>query len=168
MWRNVGGMGSWYPPPPPWKGEKNVLVRRCRFYFFVRPCTIYQNTFFFPPKPSDLSLRGFIAFTHKLPARPPPPPAFPPPPTPLALDQNQAPTSFKTPLPPHQLFDLQDSLDKNGYVSLHSCQIWSRRGPTPEWVGWTVTGPSSAEGHLPWPGVLLVGELAQVPHYPER
>ena len=42
------------------------------------------------------------------------------------------------------------------------------RGPTPEWVGWTVTGPSRAEGHLPWPGVLLVGELAQVPHYPER
>ena len=42
------------------------------------------------------------------------------------------------------------------------------RGPTPEWVGWTVTGPSPAEGHLPWPGVLLVGELAQVPHYPER
>ena len=41
------------------------------------------------------------------------------------------------------------------------------RGPTPEWVGWTVTGPSPAEGHLPWPGVLLVGELAQVPHYPE-
>ena len=38
------------------------------------------------------------------------------------------------------------------------------RGPTPEWVGWTVTGPSPAEGHLPWPGVLLVGELAQVPH----
>ena len=42
------------------------------------------------------------------------------------------------------------------------------RGPTPEWVGWTVAGPSPAEGHLPWPGVLLVGELAQVPHYPER
>ena len=42
------------------------------------------------------------------------------------------------------------------------------RGPTPEWVGWTVTGPSPAEGYLPWPGVLLVGELAQVPHYPER
>ena len=42
------------------------------------------------------------------------------------------------------------------------------RGPTPEWVGWTVTGPSPAEGHLPWPGVSLVGELAQVPHYPER
>ena len=42
------------------------------------------------------------------------------------------------------------------------------RGPTPEWVGWTVTGPGPAEGHLPWPGVLLVGELAQVPHYPER
>ena len=41
-------------------------------------------------------------------------------------------------------------------------------GPTPEWAGWTVTGPSSAEGHLPWPGVLLVGELTQVPHYPER
>ena len=39
---------------------------------------------------------------------------------------------------------------------------------TPEWVGWTVTGPSLAEGHLPWPGVFLVGELAQVPHYPER
>ena len=39
------------------------------------------------------------------------------------------------------------------------------RGPTPEWVGWTV---SPAVGHLPWPGVLLVGELAQVPHYPER
>ena len=38
----------------------------------------------------------------------------------------------------------------------------------PEWVGWTVTGPSPAEGHLPWPGVLFVGELAQVPHYPER
>ena len=42
------------------------------------------------------------------------------------------------------------------------------RGPTPEWVGWTVTGPSPAEGHLPWPGVLVVGELTQVPHYPER
>ena len=42
------------------------------------------------------------------------------------------------------------------------------RGPTPEWVGWTVTGPSPAEGYLPWPGVLLVGELAQVPHDPER
>ena len=40
--------------------------------------------------------------------------------------------------------------------------------PTPEWVGWTVTGPSPAEGHLPWPGVLLVGELAQVPYYPQR
>ena len=35
------------------------------------------------------------------------------------------------------------------------------RGPTPEWVGWTVTGPSPAEGHFPWPGVLLVGELAR-------
>ena len=35
-------------------------------------------------------------------------------------------------------------------------------------LGWTVTGPSPAEGYLPWPGVLLVGELAQVPHYPER
>ena len=42
------------------------------------------------------------------------------------------------------------------------------RGPTPEWVGWTATGPSPAEGHLPWPEFLLVGELAQVPHYPER
>ena len=30
------------------------------------------------------------------------------------------------------------------------------------------SGPSPAEGYLPWPGVLLVGELAQVPHYPER
>ena len=32
----------------------------------------------------------------------------------------------------------------------------------------TVTEPSPAEGYLPWPGALLVGELAQVPHYPER
>ena len=40
-------------------------------------------------------------------------------------------------------------------------------GPRPEWVGLTVTGPSPAEGHLPWPGVLLMGELTQVPHYPE-
>ena len=31
---------------------------------------------------------------------------------PLPLDQNQAPTSFKTPPSPHRLFDLQDSLDK--------------------------------------------------------
>ena len=42
------------------------------------------------------------------------------------------------------------------------------RGPTPGWVGWTATGPSPAEDHLLWPGVLFVGELAQVPHYPER
>ena len=46
-------------------------------------------------------------------------------------------------------------------------KIETIRGPTPEWVGWTVTGPSPAEGRLPWPGVLLVGELAQVPHCPE-
>ena len=32
----------------------------------------------------------------------------------------------------------------------------SIRGPTPDWLGWTVTGPSPAEGHLPWPGVVLV------------
>ena len=55
---------------------------------------------------------------HKLPARPPPPP------TPLAFDQNQAPTSFKAPPPPHRLFDLQDLLDKK-YISIHSCQILS-------------------------------------------
>ena len=41
-----------------------------------------------------------------------PPHLFPSPPTPLAFDQNQAPTSFKTPASPHRLFDLQDSLDK--------------------------------------------------------
>ena len=46
-------------------------------------------------------------------------------------------------------------------------EYYNTRGPTPEWVGWTVTGPGPAEGYLPWPGVLLVGELAQVPHYPE-
>ena len=57
--------------------------------------------------------KGFIASPHKLPARPPsPPPPSPPPPTPLAFDQNQAPKCFKTPPPPHRLFDLQDSLDK--------------------------------------------------------
>ena len=28
------------------------------------------------------------------------------------LDQNQAPTPFKTPPSPHRIFDLQDSLDK--------------------------------------------------------
>ena len=32
--------------------------------------------------------------------------------TPLPFDQNQPPTSFKTPPSPHWLFDLQDSLDK--------------------------------------------------------
>ena len=54
-------------------------------------------------------LKGFIASTHKLtcPTR-----LLPPPPAQLALDQNQAPTSFKTPPSPHRLFDLQDSLDK--------------------------------------------------------
>ena len=31
----------------------------------------------------------------------------------------------------------------------------SFRGSTPEWVGWTVTGPSPAEGHLPWPGPIF-------------
>ena len=41
---------------------------------------------------------------------------------PLAFDQNQAPTSFKTPPPPHRLFNLQDSLDKRMH-SFHSCQI---------------------------------------------
>ena len=44
-----------------------------------------------------------------------------PPPTPLAFDQNQAPTSFKTSPSPHRSFELQDSLDKR-YISLHSCQ----------------------------------------------
>ena len=34
-------------------------------------------------------------------------------------------------------------------------EVRSVRGPTPEWVGWTVTGPSPPEGHLPWPGVSL-------------
>ena len=53
---------------------------------------------------------GFIVPTHKLncPTRPPPSP----PPPPLPFDQNQAPTSLKTPPYPHRLFDLQDSLDK--------------------------------------------------------
>ena len=35
-----------------------------------------------------------------------------PPPPPLPLDQTQAPTSLITPLSPHRLFDLQESLDK--------------------------------------------------------
>ena len=33
-------------------------------------------------------------------------------PPPLPFDQNQAPTSLKTPPSPHRLFDIQDSLDK--------------------------------------------------------
>ena len=42
------------------------------------------------------------------------------------------------------------------------------RGPTPEWVGWTVTGPSPGEGPSPMAGgFLFVGEPTQVPHYPE-
>ena len=43
--------------------------------------------------------------------------------------------------------------------------------PTPEWVGWTVAGPSPAEGcFLAAHGrrVTLVDELAQVPHYPRN
>ena len=50
---------------------------------------------------------------------------MPPPPNPLAFDQNQAPTSFKT--PPHPLTDYSTykiHLIK-GYISLHSCQILS-------------------------------------------
>ena len=39
-------------------------------------------------------------------------------------------------------------------------------GPTPQRAGWTATGPSLA-GRLHSLGFLLVGELAQVPHYPE-
>ena len=39
-------------------------------------------------------------------------PARPPLPPPLPFDQNQAPTSLKTPPSRHRLFDLQDSLDK--------------------------------------------------------
>ena len=57
---------------------------------------------------------------------------------------------------------------EKGAVIITQEKYTKSRGPTPEWVGWTVTGPSPAEGHLPWPGVLLVGELTQVPHYPER
>ena len=34
-------------------------------------------------------------------------------------------------------------------------------------IGWTVTGPSPAEGCVFVDGGVLVGELAQVPHYPE-
>ena len=41
------------------------------------------------------------------------------------------------------------------------------RGPTPQRVGWTVTGPSLA-GRFHGLGFLLVGELAQVPHYRRR
>ena len=36
----------------------------------------------------------------------------PPPLTPAPFDHNQAPTSFKPPPSPHQLFDLQGALDK--------------------------------------------------------
>ena len=58
----------------------------------------------------DTRYKGFIAYIHAQIA-PFPPPLLPP--NPLAFDQNQAPTSFKTPPhPPHRLFDLQDSLDK--------------------------------------------------------
>ena len=42
------------------------------------------------------------------------------------------------------------------------------QGQAPEWVGWTVTGPSPAEGCFLVAAVLLVGELAQVSQYPER
>ena len=40
-----------------------------------------------------------------------------------------------------------------------------RRGPTPQLVKWTVPGPRPA-GRPHSLGVLLVGELARVPHYP--
>ena len=58
----------------------------------------FQNRQIYP-------LKRFIVSTHRL--SPPPPP----PPPPLPLDQTQAPTSLKTPPSPHELFDLQDSLD---------------------------------------------------------
>ena len=40
-----------------------------------------------------------------------PPVPSPPSPPPAPFDQNQAPTSFKTPTSPHRIFDLQDSLE---------------------------------------------------------
>ena len=43
----------------------------------------------------------------------------------------------------------------------------SRRGLTPEWVGWTVAGPSPAEGCVYMAGSLVVGEAAPFPYYPE-
>ena len=59
------------------------------------------------------SLRIYIDFIYfhaqiDLPHPSPPPP----PPLPPSFDQNQAPTSLKTPPSPHRIFDLQDSLDK--------------------------------------------------------
>ena len=57
---------------------------------------------------------------HKL-----PPPSPPSPPNPLAFDQNQAPTSFKTPPPPLTGYSTHKIHLIKGYISLHSCQILS-------------------------------------------
>ena len=86
------------------------MINWCIFFFL-------QNRQIYPV--------GRIFSLHARIARPSPP--FPHPlQHPLAFDQNQSPTSFKTPPPSHRLFDLQDTLYLiNGYVSLHSCQILS-------------------------------------------
>ena len=52
-------------------------------------------------------------------------------------------------------------------ASTESYQRDIPRGPTPEWIGF-VTGTSPAEGRfIMAAGFLFVGELAQVPRYPE-
>ena len=125
--RTVGAGALWlHTRPPRCYAHENTesskhAYRRIISYGHIRTrYNFFLFIYFFPKTVRFIPLKGFVAYTHKLPARPPPPP------TPLAFDQNQAPTSFKTPPRPSPVILLTGfTYLIKGYISLHSCQIWS-------------------------------------------
>ena len=112
---NARVLGLSWPGADPWTSWGLALLRFASLWAFqalkvlavgartlhisISVGAFFQNRQIYP-------LEGCIVSTHILscPARPSPPP--------LPFDQNQLPTSFKTPPSPHRLFDSQDLLDK--------------------------------------------------------
>ena len=92
-----------FPPPlapnapSPAPSPRPSITRKANPY-------IYANQS--PPPPPPPPQKGFTVSTHKLIC--PTCPCFPSP----ILIKNQASTSLKTPPSPHQLFEVQDSLDE--------------------------------------------------------
>ena len=76
---------------------------------------------FFSQNRQIYPLKGFIAYTHKLPARPPPP--LPPPLQSRSLlikTRPPRPSKLRPALTGYSTYRIQLI---NGYISLHSCQI---------------------------------------------